>query len=161
MNKSVSMMNDVKEVCEELRPKFFGQNATLNEYRDSFVANAAVERFTEDPDVLFTEAINEKEQNCVKAAKSINFRSDNYAKITEIANIYQKTEAEILRRILYYWVDFSYPDDPSIIIPELNSLRNRAKLLRKRIAECNEILDALLEEIGEVEGKAVNGYISI
>ena len=140
MNKSVSMMNDVKEICEELRPKFFGQNATLNEYRDSFVANAAVERFTEDPDVLFT---------------------DNYAKITEIANIYQKTEAEILRRILYYWVDFSYPDDPSIIIPELNSLRNRAKLLRKRIAECNEILDALLEEIDEVEGKAVNGYISI
>ena len=161
MNKSVSMMNDVKEVCGELRPKFFGQNATLNEYRDSFVANAAVERFTEDPDVLFTETINEKEQNCVKAAKSINFRSNNYEKITEIANIYQKTEAEILRRILYYWVDFSYPDDPSIVIPELNNLRNRAKLVKKKIAECEELLDSLLEEIDELEGRSVNAYKSI
>lgn len=39
MIKSLSMMNNVAEVCGQLRRKMYGKNATAKDFKDSYIIN--------------------------------------------------------------------------------------------------------------------------
>ena len=52
MNKSISAQENVVEICSILRKKMFGENASAQDYKDSYIVNNAIEMFSEDPIVL-------------------------------------------------------------------------------------------------------------
>ena len=84
MVKSLSMMKDVGEVCEQLRRKMYGKDATAKDYKDSFIINNSIDNFSGNPDNLMEGKISELDQSHTKASKSVNLRADCYEKIKHI-----------------------------------------------------------------------------
>lgn len=151
MNKSCSVMKNVREICAELRGKFFGEFASAKDYKDSFIINKAIESFAADPNELMAEVISIKENAETKVSKSVNFRSDCYEKIITLSKILNIPETEVLRRILYhYTLEQRSPDHESDDI-QLLALKNKVLLLKNELETSlhtlNDVLYAL-ENLG-------------
>ena len=102
MVKSLSMMKDVGEVCEQLRRKMYGKDATAKDYKDSFIINNSIDNFSGNPDNLMEGKISELDQSHTKASKSVNLRADCYEKLNTYSKILNIPESEVCRRLLYY-----------------------------------------------------------
>lgn len=152
MNKSMSAMKEIQEICSNLRSKFYGEAATVKDYKDSFVINHAVDTFTADPAILMSDSITARDSAGVKVSKSINFRSDCFSKLTVISQVLHIPEAEALRRILYYTLAKDDKKDLQNEI-ELSVLKGKVALLKAQIEACRHTLSEIMNEIAIIEGK--------
>lgn len=154
-NKSMSAMKNIQEVCSRLRRKYYGDSATASDYKDSFVINNAVQVFPiEACQALMDDSISEKDKADVKISKSINFRTNCYAKLADISKMLEIPEAEALRRILYYSIsmenDTSNSSKNKIL---LSSLKGKVALLRTQIESSRLTLNEIVDEIAQLEEK--------
>lgn len=152
MNKSISAMKSIEDVCSFLRSKYCGRMASAKDYKDSYVINKAIELFAEDPQLLMSEAISERDREA-KISKSINFRSDCFGKITSLAKILCIPEAEVCRRILYFSIDKA-PDKITVANAELASLRSKVAVLVAQLDLCQKAVKDLLKEISLMEDQS-------
>ena len=87
MIKSLSMMNNVAEVCGQLRRKMYGKNATAKDFKDSYIINNCIDYYCGKPEDLMKKEISELDQSQGKTSKSVNFRSDSYKKLNTYSKI--------------------------------------------------------------------------
>lgn len=154
-NKSISSMKNIQEVCSILRRKYYGDNATSKDYKDSFVINNAIQLFPiEARQTLMDEIITEKDKAEIKVSKSINFRSDCYEKLSNISKMLEIPEAEVLRRILYYSIE-SDNNSSSQQEMQLSSLKGKVALLKTQIEASMATLNEIMNEITVLEAKEV------
>lgn len=154
MNKSISVMKNVSEICSALRNKYFGEAASSKDYKDSFVINKSIENFNGLPEMLMVESITFQDQGETKASKSINFRSDCYEKIITISKSLQLSESEVCRRILYYSLEI---DNSEVVSPrdiQLSALKNKVILLKTQMENSMSILIDIMNEIALLEEEA-------
>lgn len=151
MNKSISSMKSIQEVCSKLRSKFYGEAATIKDFKDSYVINHAVDSFTADPAMLMSDSITDRDKSEVKISKSINFRSDSYQKLTTISKVLQIPEAEVCRRILYYSLDTDDEKNTKNEI-ELSVLKGKVAILKTQMEACRNTLSEIMDEIAVLEG---------
>ena len=152
-NKSVSAMKNIQDICSSLRSKYYGDNATAKDYKDSFVINNAIQIFPIDArQALMDERISEMDKAEVKVSKSINFRSDCYTKLTDISKMLEIPEAEVLRRILYYSLK---SNDSGVSQQEirLSSLKGKVALLKTQMEASMVTLNEIMNEIAQLEAK--------
>ena len=105
MIKSLSMMNNVVEVCAKHRERMHGKDATSKDFKDSFIINNCIENFNGKLEGLMGDDITKLDQSQGKTSKSVNLRSDCYEKICTYSKLLNVPESEICRRILYYMID--------------------------------------------------------
>lgn len=159
MNKSISSMGNIQEICSNLRSKFFGEAATARDYKDSFVINHAVDMFTADPAMLMSAQITDRDRSTAKTSKSITFRSDCFEKLTTISKILLIPEAEVCRRILYYSLDTDDKKNAKTEM-ELSVLKGKVAILTSQIEASRHTLSEIMDEIAVLEGKEVSDYAS-
>ena len=152
MNKSISSMKNIQEVCSNLRSKFYGEAATVKDYKDSFVINHAVDSFTADPSLLMSGSITDRDRSEAKISKSINFRSDCFEKLNTISKVLQIPEAEVCRRILYYSLD-TYEKKNTKNEIELSVLKGKVAILKTQIEASRNTLSEIMDEIAILESK--------
>ena len=153
MNKSISAQENVVEICSILRKKMFGENASAQDYKDSYIVNNAIEMFSEDPIVLLKKSISEEDSKHLKIAKSINFRAGCYEKLCTIGRLLNIPEAEVCRRILYWTVQSEKGIQDNDTLCELKS---KITLLKKSMESCTKMIVELEEEIEMIEGRSKN-----
>lgn len=151
MIKSMSMMKNVVEICSLLRAKYFGEAATVKDYRDSFVINHAIEGFKESPEQLLLDVINEKDRSNIKTSKSLNFRMDVYERICTISKLLEIPEAEVVRRILYYCIENkdSTADDYHVL--QMTALKEKVVLLQKQVDDARNTIMNIMSLVEEYE----------
>ena len=152
MNKSISSMKNIQEVCSNLRSKFYGEAATVKDYKDSFVINHAVDSFTADPSLLMSDSITDRDRSEAKISKSINFRSDCFEKLNTIAKVLQIPEAEVCRRILYYSLDTDEKKNTKNET-QLSVLKGKVAILKTQIEASRNTLSEIMDEIAILESK--------
>lgn len=150
MIRSSSMMKDIQEVCSVLRKKYFGEAASQKDYKDSFVINKAIDAYKGRPNELMTQSISQKDQNEIKASKSINYRSDCYEKLSAIATALQISESEVCRRIIYYSLEEHHESKAMI---ESSVLKEKVILLKKQMEESMKALNEVMLAITLLEDK--------
>lgn len=148
MNKSSSVMNNIKEVCAALRQKYFGETASPKDYKDSFVINKAIDSFRGLPKDLMTESISQKDQSETKVSKSINYRTDCYEKLLTIATALGVPESEVCRRIIYYSLE-EHSDNKTTI--EIITLKEKVIYLKKQMEESMKALNEVMLAISLLE----------
>lgn len=151
MVKSLSMMNNVVELCAKYRERIFGKDATSKDFKDSFVINNCIENFNGEAEELMSEDITSLDQSQGKTSKSVNFRSDCYEKICTYSKLLNVPESEICRRILYYMLDAKHVNTDNNI--QLASLKSKVVLLQKQIEASMQTLTDILKEIDSIEGR--------
>lgn len=148
MIKSLSMMNNVVEICDGYRKRIFGNSATAKDFKDSFVINKCVEDFDGKPEELMDEKITEMDQGQMKMSKSVNFRSDCYEKVSTYSKLLHIPDSEVCRRILYYMRDA----DNEVSNPvQFAALKSKAALLQTQMEACMKTMCEILKEIDELE----------
>ena len=91
MIKSLSMMNNVVEVCAKHRERMHGKDATSKDFKDSFIINNCIENFNGKPEGLMGDDITKLDQSQGKISKSVNLRSDCYEKICTYSKLSSTT----------------------------------------------------------------------
>ncbi len=149
MVKSVSMMNNVVEVCAKHRERIYGKDATPKDFKDSFVINNCIEKFNGKAEELMSDDITSLDQSQGKTSKSVNFRSDCYEKICTYSKLLNVPESEICRRILYYMLDAQPGNTENNI--QLAALKSKVVLLQTQIEASMQTLTEILKEINTIE----------
>lgn len=149
MVKSLSMMNNVAEVCAKHRKRIYGADATSKDYKDSFVINSCIESFNSSPQELMRDDITSLDQSQGKTSKSVNFRSDCYEKIRTYSKSLNLPESEICRRILYYMLEAPNGNTENNI--QLAALKSKVMLLQTQIEASMQTLTAIIKEIDTIE----------
>lgn len=147
MVKSLSMMNNVGDVCSEHRERLHGQNAQARDYKDSFIINECIECFKGNPEDLLDDKITELDQSQSKTSKSVNLRSDCYEKLCNYAKLLSVPESEVCRRILYYMLGVEV--DKSADAAQLSTLKGELLLLQKQIEAGLQTLTDIMKKIEE------------
>lgn len=150
MIRSMSMMKDILEVCSVLRRKYFGEASLRKDYKDSFIINKAIEDFQGVPADLMTESISHKEQDVIKASKSVNFRSECYEKVCAMAAALQISEAEVCRRILYFTMEENHGSEA---VMEVSILKEKVIFLKSQIEKSMAALNEVMLAISLLENK--------
>lgn len=151
MNKSISAMSDIDRVCSVLREKFFGANATPSDYRDSFIVNEAISRFSASAESLMEGLISDADNEKNKAAKSLNLRSEVVDKIISYASVLAIPESEVVRRILYYSI--LKESSPAEISLNLSQVRKEIVEIRKQLLDTVKHVDILLVYLNSISEK--------
>lgn len=149
MIKSLSMMKNVGEVCEQLRRKMYGKDATAKDYKDSFIINNSIDNFSGNPENLMEEKISELDQSHGKTSKSVNLRADSYKKLNTYSKLLNIPESEVCRRLLYYVLETGVAN--SADKTQLVALKSKVILLQTQIEESMKTLFEIIEEIEEIE----------
>jgi len=104
MKKVMQLSENVCEQLDVIRKGYFGGSASASEYRDSFILCEAVERFSEDPAVLFSEEM--AGSDCEpRVAKSLTLRAEVFEKLSNLATITNLSYAEVTRRIILFTIE--------------------------------------------------------
>ena len=151
MIKSLSMMNNVAEVCGQLRRKMYGKNATAKDFKDSYIINNCIDYYCGKPEDLMKKEISELDQSQGKTSKSVNFRSDSYKKLNAYSKILNVPESEVCRRLLYFMLEAQVDNSSDRV--QLTSLKSKVTLLQTQIEESMNTLAEIIAEIEMVEGR--------
>lgn len=151
MIKSLSMMNNVVDICVEHRERIYGKNTTAKDFKDSFIINNCIANFNGKPEDLMGEEITQLDQAQGKTSKSVNFRSDCYEKICTYSKLLNVPESEICRRILLYMLDAEIGDSNDIV--QLAALKSKVILLQTQIEASMQTLVEIMKEIETIEGR--------
>ena len=141
MKKVMQLSENVCEQLDVIRKGYFGESASPSEYRDSFIANEAIERFSEDPAVLFSEEMagNDCEP---RVAKSLTLRAEVFEKLSNLATITNLSYAEVTRRIILFTIEKI----------KKNARENTELLVAvKYLEQSTTALNSILEEIEALE----------
>lgn len=155
------MMKNCSEICEKLRKNFFGEDATAKDYKDSYIINYTIEIFSDYREKLMDKSITKLDKSDTKVTKTLTLRSDCYEKLKEITKFLSTatgvniTEAETLRRILYYCVE-NIDDLGETATRKKKSLKifemqTKLLLLKTYVYECESTIQTLLEELEDLE----------
>ncbi len=155
MVKSLSMMNNVVEVCTKHRERMYGKEATSKDFKDSFIINNCIENFVGKPEELMCEDITAIDQSQGKTSKSVNFRSDCYEKLCVYSKLLNVPESEICRRIMYYMMNAETENTENNV--QLTSLKSKVVLLQTQIEASMQTLTEILKEIDLIEGRKERG----
>lgn len=155
MIKSCSVMGNVNRICQELREVYFGEQATANDFKDSYVINQAIANFSDSPTVLMEEDITSKEkQSEGRISKSINFRSNCYEKIKIYSKQIHISESETLRRLLYYSLKEKKANQADTLnSAQITALKAKAELLKTQIEMSAAMMNDIMDAIAELESK--------
>ncbi len=151
MNKTISVMQNIADICSELRVRYYGNDFTAKDYRDSYIINQAIDEFAAEAELLMEEAIT-KEEQIPKFTKSINFRASSWEKLNTLSKILNITPMEVCRRILHYTImNDSTVESSSVNHIRLASLKSKLSLLEAQIESCKQIIAEISEEISKIE----------
>ena len=152
-SQSFSVMKNCQGICGILRGRYFGQGSSPKDYTDSYTINHAVDLFpVEARWALMDKWITEKDKADIKVSKSLNFRSDCYKKIVDIGKILEISPPEVLRRILYYSLEY-HEGMTSEREFRLSSLKIKAALLKNQIEASLLSINEIMDEIARLEAK--------
>lgn len=160
MRKVISFTPDLQEkTIPRLRELFYGKAATSLEYRDSFVINEAVDRFSEENAAeLMSEKISALENEGKGLSKTVNFRADSYLKLSSFSESLGISPAETCRRILYYSADniekiapIASPHEFSQLKAKILLLEGHIKILEKEISFAKKAIGDITTEISNLE----------
>lgn len=126
MQINVKMPDTFSDYAKELRARFYGPNATVKEYRDSFVFAQAIDSFDGLPSQL-SEYINNEQD--LKNQRTVTIRQNTYNKLESLSRTLNCTIASVYRAIATYTITSSatsvtsYSDlELKIALPENNYL---------------------------------------
>lgn len=162
MRKVISFTPDLQEkTIPRLRELFYGKAATSLEYKDSFVINEAVDRFSEENVAeLMSEKISALENEGKGLSKTVNFRADSYLKLSSFSESLGISPAETCRRLLYHLADnfertlsipLPHDHDLSQLKAKVLLLERHTKVLEKEIAFTSEVIREITAEISRLE----------
>ena len=139
MQINVKMPDCFFNYAKELRERFFGPNATVKEYRDSFVFSQAIDSFDAPPSLLIDYINTEQDLN---HQRMVTIRVNTYHKLESLSKTLNCTIASVYRAIINYTVtsvessNISYSD-----------LELKVALLEKQLSDCQETLMQIKESI--------------
>lgn len=143
MQVSLYLMDDVTEICALLRKRYFNSESE-KEYRTSYVICKAIEDL-DDPQLIFDEDITKRDNGTPRMSKTLNLRTECYSKICALADTYNITTSESLRRALY--VALVRKPEEGKKDSRLANVQIKIQLLKKQLDDCmtllNEIEDAI------------------
>lgn len=147
------MMKDFKVICAELRCRYFGEEASDKDYKDSYIINHAIEKFVSYPEVLMDDSITILDRSDTKVTKTLTLRSDCVAKLSALAGVLHITDAEACRRILYHTLQDTgdKSDKNSLKSLKVSEVKANLLLLQAQVNGCIVTLNALLNEIEHIE----------
>lgn len=156
MNKSMSLMKSITDKCLLLRKQYYGEQATVKDYKDSFVINKAIDDFRLLPEKLMSDSITAADQAEPKVSKSVNYRSDCFQKLTALSETLGIPDSEVCRRILYYSLEEHGKGNDDMQITTFNDLKLKAADLKKQMKICMATLNELTLAISLMEGGEIN-----
>lgn len=148
MNKSISAMSDIERVCAVLRANYFGANATSSDFKDSYIVNEAISRFSASAESLMEGLISDADNEKNKAAKSLNLRSEVVDKIISYASVLAIPESEVVRRILYYSI--LKESSPAEISLNLSQVRKELAEIRSQLQNSVRDVDRILVHLNSI-----------
>ncbi len=150
MIKSLSVNRNISEICGMLRKEWFG-DVSSKDYRDSYIINTAIERFSHEAEVLMHSTITEEDQKEPKISKSVSLRQFSDEKLRTLGQTLKINDSEVCRRILYFAIANVNQKEPTGNKKEITELKNRTRLALKQLREVEKTLNALLNEITVIE----------
>lgn len=153
MRYPCGMMKDLKVICAELRRRYFGEEASDKDYKDSYIINHAIEKFVSSPEVLMDDSITILDRSDTKVTKTLTLRSDCAAKLSVLARVLHITEAEACRRILYLTLqDTGNKSDKNTLKSlKVSEIKSNLMILQAQVNDCVVTLNTLLNEIEHIE----------
>lgn len=152
MKKVMQLSENVCEQLDVIRKGYFGESASPSEYRDSFIANEAIERFSEDPAVLFSEEMagNDCEP---RVAKSLTLRAEVFEKLSNLATITNLSYAEVTRRIILFTIEKTKKNARENTEYEraISTLKQKLLVAVRYLEQSTTALNSILEEIEALE----------
>ena len=142
MQISLYVMNDIREICAELRRIFYASDS-CRDYKDSYIINKAIEEL--NPELLFDPDITSRDQSVGRISKTINLRTECYTKICALADTYNITSSEICRRALLS-VLLKTPEKGNTD-SKLTIVHAQIQLLKKQMENCMNTLQKIEDEI--------------
>lgn len=159
MRYPCGMMKNFKDICTELRCRYFGEEASAKDYKDSYIVNHAIEKFSSSPEELMDDSITILDRSDTKVTKTLTLRSDCGAKLSVLAGVLHITDAEACRRILYHALQDTgnTSSNNSLKSLKVSELKTKLLLLEKEINDCVVTLKTLLDEIECIEKETKYG----
>ena len=151
MIKSYFVMDNIGDICSELRNRFYGSNASPKDYKESFVINHSVESFIASPQRLMSKDIEAKEKSSKKMPKSINLRSSCSERVSLLAKTLNISESEVIRRILYYTVLNEDQNADKTSDMKLSEIKDQLTFLRSQVKQQLQIIDQILVKLNDSE----------
>lgn len=142
-------MYNFTEICDTLRKKYYGENALPTDYKESYIVNQTIELFSDCPDVLISAYCTELDKN-VKATKTLTLRQSCIEKLKTYSEILGISEAEVLRRILYFSVDESNKETTDTTI-NLSELKAEVAVLEKHLSAVMATVETIKQKITKLE----------
>lgn len=155
MKKVMQMSEKVSERLGIIRKSLFNSESS-SEYRDSFVLNEAIERFSAGADALLSKEIAEKDCE-PRVAKSLTLRADIFAKLTDLATLTDLSYAEVTRRIILFTVDEIEKNkqensrENTEYERAISTLKQKLLVAVRYLEQSTTALNSILEEIEALE----------
>lgn len=143
-------MKNFPEICSTLRTAYFGEDAIPTDYKDSFIVNQAIELFSDCPDVLNSAYYTALDKIDTKLTKSLTLRQNCIEKLKTYSEILGISEAEVLRRILYFSVDESNKETTDTTI-NLSELKAEVVVLEKHLSAVMTTVETIKQKITKLE----------
>lgn len=150
MKKVLQLSDDISSKLDTLRKQYFGVGATSASYRDSFVVNEAIERFSSDVEDLLTDEIAAKDSGS-RTAKSISFRSECFEKVNDLAVLTDLSYAEVVRRLIIFSIEQINRSSKPAQDARLTSLKQKLLVAVRYLEQSTTALNSILEEIEALE----------
>ncbi len=159
MKKVMQLSENVCEQLDVIRKGYFGGSASASEYRDSFILCEAVEHFSEDPAVLFSEEM--AGSDCEpRVAKSLTLRAEVYEKLSNLATITNLSYAEVTRRIILFTIEKikknsleNSRENTSEYKQVISSLKTKILVVEAALDDAMTALNSLVDEVEALETK--------
>lgn len=135
MQINMKINDNYVEMAEVIRKKYYGKEATVRDYRDSFIFGKVIDGFGADTAELRPYI----DDNLPKVQKKFALRKDTYEKLETIAKTLDCTVAAVYRAIVRY----SFDNIDSVDELSMPALQSKVKLLEKQLKDCQQTLDEI------------------
>lgn len=149
MRKVIAMTEGATKAIAKLRAAYFGAAASSQSYRDSYVVNCAINRFSvNNKDELLSDKFTEIDRQ-PKSPKTITLQASAVDVLTTLQKMLEISDSETVRRILYYSeghieelnspVEKAYDND--------DALKLKISVLEKQLLDAIQTLDQIKDYI--------------
>ncbi len=149
MRKVIAMTEGATKAIAKLRTAYFGENASCQSYRDSYIVNCAINNFdTDNKCELLSDKMSELDSQ-PKSPKTITLQASAVDVLTTLQKTLEISDSEAVRRILYYSevhveelnspVEKAYDDD--------DALKLKISVLEKQLLDAIQTLDQIKDYI--------------
>lgn len=138
INTSYSLQSNAAELLAIQRRRLYGEEASVRDYRDSYILGNEIETFAFD-DVKKLLKYREQDSKAPKMAKSVTLKANTYERLNRITELLGLSESEICRLIIYYFANEIH-DGTKTIPPQIES---ELATLRKALDDARKALSAI------------------